>query len=265
MYGIIYIYIHTFGFINSYTRLSVHLSSLNRDLGLLISSVFSSQIFESGFVHCDPHIANVLWRKDPRDGSPQIVLVDHGLYKQLDDDFRLTYARLWKALMLADIPGIKEYCGKLGIHDMYPLLASMLTSRPFDEIKERSDAKTPFSSTTTIDSASDKAMIRSYAQRYLKEIIQLLDQVPRQMLLLFKMNDCLRHINHALGCSPTQNIFISGKYATTAIYKEEQQSQKYELSSRNGFALNRLQNWCSYVLVIARIRFQKMIASWIGI
>ena len=44
-----------------------------------------------------------------------MVLVDHGLYKQIDDDFRLTYARLWKGLMLADIPQIKESCLKLGV------------------------------------------------------------------------------------------------------------------------------------------------------
>lgn len=27
---------------------------------------------------------------------PQLVLLDHGLYKELDDDFRLDYCRLWK-------------------------------------------------------------------------------------------------------------------------------------------------------------------------
>lgn len=25
-----------------------------------------------------------------------MILLDHGLYKQLDDDFRLDYCRLWK-------------------------------------------------------------------------------------------------------------------------------------------------------------------------
>ena len=28
--------------------------------------------------------------------EPQLVLLDHGLYKQLTDDFRLNYCRLWK-------------------------------------------------------------------------------------------------------------------------------------------------------------------------
>ena len=68
-----------------------------------------------GHVHCDPHPANVLLRVNPKTKEPQLVLVDHGLYKQIDDDFRLTYARLWKGLMLADIPQIQESCLKLGV------------------------------------------------------------------------------------------------------------------------------------------------------
>jgi len=51
-------------------------------------------------------------------GKPEIVLVDHGLYKQIDDDFKLTYARLWKALMMADIIQIKQSCKELGIDEM---------------------------------------------------------------------------------------------------------------------------------------------------
>ena len=39
-------------------------------------------------MHCDPHEANVLLREHPtKKGKPQIVLVDHGLYKRLDKDF----------------------------------------------------------------------------------------------------------------------------------------------------------------------------------
>lgn len=69
-----------------------------RKLSSLISSVFQAQIFSNGFVHCDPHPANVLWQKI-KDGNVQLVLLDHGLYKQIDDDFRFNYASLWKALV----------------------------------------------------------------------------------------------------------------------------------------------------------------------
>ena len=90
-----------------------------RDIAKLISSIFYNQVFESGFVHCDPHPANVLVREHPqKQGKPQVVLVDHCLYKELQDDFRLTYAALWKGLLMADLVGIKVSCHELGIKDM---------------------------------------------------------------------------------------------------------------------------------------------------
>mmetsp|Transcript_29932 Transcript_29932/g.45809 ORF Transcript_29932/g.45809 Transcript_29932/m.45809 type:complete len:621 (+) Transcript_29932:100-1962(+) len=222
------------------------------ELATLISSVFQSQIFQSGFVHCDPHPENVYWRMSEK-GKPQLVLFDHGLYKQLDDDFRMTYAQLWKSLLIADIEGIKESCSSLGVEEMYPLLAAMLTSRPFDEVIEREKTKA-FTSKESLDVISDAAMIRGYAQQYLKEIIQMLDKVPRQMLLLFKMNDCLRHIDHSLG-SPANTLIIAGKYATETLYVNSK--------NENGL-LSRVREWISYVLLVARIKGYEMASkSWL--
>jgi aarF domain-containing kinase len=90
-----------------------------REVAKLISSVFNAQIFGNGFVHCDPHEANVLLREHPQKrGKPQVVLVDHGLYKRLDPDFQEAYARLWKGIVMADIPNIQSACSQLGVDKM---------------------------------------------------------------------------------------------------------------------------------------------------
>lgn len=76
-------------------------------------------IAKNGFVHCDPHEANVLLREHPtKKGKPQIVLVDHGLYKKLDEDFQEAYARLWKGIVVADVEEIKDACASLGVTKM---------------------------------------------------------------------------------------------------------------------------------------------------
>lgn len=46
----------------------------------LVAQVFNEMIFVFGDVHCDPHAANMLVRKD-RQGHTQLVLLDHGLYR----------------------------------------------------------------------------------------------------------------------------------------------------------------------------------------
>lgn len=72
---------------------------------------------------CDPHPANVLLREHPeKKGKPQLVLVDHGLYKMLDRDFQEAYARLWRGIVMANIPEIQSSCGKLGVHKMVRLI-----------------------------------------------------------------------------------------------------------------------------------------------
>lgn len=120
-----------------------------------ISEAFAEMIFRHGFVHCDPHAANMLVRVAPfeknglfgkspshrilrphllsflnvhklvascvtrnykhssvqvlklvllglvfpgRRKQPQLVLLDHGLYKELDPKLRLHYAALWKVI-----------------------------------------------------------------------------------------------------------------------------------------------------------------------
>ncbi len=52
-------------------------------------------------VHCDPHAANMLVRLDKK-AKPQLVLLDHGLYKQLSEELRLEYAGLWQALIFGN-------------------------------------------------------------------------------------------------------------------------------------------------------------------
>jgi len=222
-----------------------------RDVAQLISSIFNAQIFQFGFVHCDPHPANVLLREHPtKKGKPEIVLVDHGLYKKIDDDFRITYAELWKSLMIADLNGIKTACEKLGIGDMHPLFAAMLTSRPFDEIIERSKLGS-MEYKVNVNNTGDKAMIQGYAQRYIKEIFSILDKVPRQMLLLLKMNDCLRHVDFALG-SPSNTLVVAGYYASTALFHNSVNTRTID---------NRLKNWIDYWRVRIRINLYMIFAS----
>lgn len=269
------------------------------DVARLVSSVFNSQVFHSGFVHCDPHPGNCLIRRSKTTGKPEMVLVDHGLYKTLDDDFRITYAELWRSLMMADLEGIQSACSRLGVDEMYPLFAAMLTARPYDEIIERSRTgslpSNSVSSNAGVGSQADKAVIRGYAKQFLGDIVSLLGILPPQMLLLLKMNDCLRHIDMALE-SPTNTLVIAGRYASRAVYddrirrmnrvkrrrttttsgEEEEQSDSGDGGDRgNGNASSssspltvtkrsvlRVRYWWDYTRVLVRIRIHD-VGAWI--
>jgi hypothetical protein len=81
-----------------------------------------------------------LVRKAP-DGRDQLVLLDHGLYRVIDDDFRLRYAQLWRALVFADAEGIKEHATAMNAGDLYALFAAMLTQRPWEQVRGRAPAR----------------------------------------------------------------------------------------------------------------------------
>ena len=53
------------------------------------------------------------------------------------------------------------------------------------------------------------AEIRNNAANYLPQISQLLNHVPRQMLLIFKTNDLLRGIEAALGTCASASSFLN--------------------------------------------------------
>ncbi|CAL9008194.1 unnamed protein product [Prunus brigantina] len=171
------------------------------EVARLVSETFAEMMFKHGFVHCDPHAANLLVRPLPCSGKsilgkkkPQLILLDHGLYKELDFETRTNYAKLWKALIFADANAIKENSAKLGAgEDLYALFAGILTMRPWNRVID------PAVDHLVIQgSESDRSELQMYASQYFSQISELLRRLPRVILLMLKTNDCLRSVSNAL-------------------------------------------------------------------
>jgi aarF domain-containing kinase len=103
-----------------------------RDVSTALCHVFDHQIFISGFVHCDPHPANVFIRRN--NNQMQLILLDHGLYTSLPTSFRLQYCALWKAIVTADVEMIRVESERLNAGSLYPLFASILTAAPWKQL-----------------------------------------------------------------------------------------------------------------------------------
>nr|XP_033808653.1 aarF domain-containing protein kinase 1 isoform X7 [Geotrypetes seraphini] len=174
----------------------IDVNEISRGLGRL----YSEMIFMNGFVHCDPHPGNVLVRKDVAAGTAEIILLDHGLYQLLTEEFRIDYCQLWKSLINADMKGVQHYSRQLGAGDLYPLFACMLTARSWNSVN-RGIGKSPVTKAEDVE-------IRTNAAAYLPQISQLLNNVPRQMLLLLKTNDLLRGIETTLHTRANASSFL---------------------------------------------------------
>nr|XP_023889445.1 putative ABC1 protein At2g40090 [Quercus suber]POE64690.1 putative abc1 protein [Quercus suber] len=210
-----------------------------KEVAKLVSQAFAEMMFKHGFVHCDPHAANLLVRPLPSSKrsilgkrKPQLIILDHGLYKELDFQTRANYAALWKALIFADAAAIKENCVKLGAgEDLYALFAGILTMRPWNKVVDPSVDHLVIKSND-----GDRSELQMYASQYFPQISELLRRLPRVILLMLKTNDCLRAVNSSLlQASSLQTFLIIGKVSSEAVIEAKSLQNKSLLCWLNVF------------------------------
>lgn len=177
-----------------------------------LGRLYSHMIFIEGFVHSDPHPGNILVRN--RNSQAEIVLLDHGLYADLSDQFRWDYSKLWLAILDGDREAMKEQCARLGVADYYGLLACMVSGRTWDKImsgvrKTRYDSR-------------EKQEFQQNIPDLLPQISTVLDRVNRQMLLILKTNDLMRGIEYSLRTQFRMSAMIEmSKCCVRSVYGEK--------------------------------------------
>jgi predicted unusual protein kinase regulating ubiquinone biosynthesis (AarF/ABC1/UbiB family) len=75
----------------------------------LVTDAYCEQLFLHGMFHADPHPGNLFVRP-----GPQLVMLDFGLCRKLDDQFRLGYAKLVNAMITANAPEMVQAFRDLG-------------------------------------------------------------------------------------------------------------------------------------------------------
>lgn len=64
--------------------------------------------------------------------------------------------------------------------------------------------------------AAERAETHGYARQYAVEIGDVLRRIPRELLLILKLNDCLRSVDLALG-APVNTMLIQARYTQRAL------------------------------------------------
>lgn len=162
-----------------------------------LAAIFNEMTFISGHLHCDPHLGNVFVRprirEHRRDPNFQIVLLDHGLYRQLPQQLRVDYAHLWLSIIHHDIPAMKYYSQLVANvpPERFSLFASAITGRDYGRVVrgEMAGLKVPRS----IEEVQ-KIRKANVGGDIMLKLVDLMSNMPRVMLLLLKTNDLTRYI-----------------------------------------------------------------------
>ena len=109
---------------------------IDRDeVSAALAHIFNEMIFGDTPLHCDPHGGNIAIRRNTSRRTPNfdIILYDHGLYRDIPKQLRRDYAKLWLAVIDSDEEKMRQYAYRVaGIrNEQFPLFASAITGRDF--------------------------------------------------------------------------------------------------------------------------------------
>jgi predicted unusual protein kinase regulating ubiquinone biosynthesis (AarF/ABC1/UbiB family) len=82
----------------------------------LVIDAYCEQLYLHGMFHADPHPGNLFVQPAARESEgPKLVMLDFGLCRQLDDKFRLGYARLVNAMLSWNVGDMVQAFLDLGV------------------------------------------------------------------------------------------------------------------------------------------------------
>ena len=108
-------------------------NGIDRDeVSAALSRIFNEMIFgKDAPLHCDPHGGNIAVRKNTSRRNPNfdIILYDHGLYRDIPASLRRSYAKLWLAVIDADENKMRKYAYEVaGIDDEQVSMGAVVES-----------------------------------------------------------------------------------------------------------------------------------------
>ncbi|AEO57013.1 hypothetical protein MYCTH_2302690 [Thermothelomyces thermophilus ATCC 42464] len=232
------------------------------EVSATLARIFNEMIFgDNAPLHCDPHGGNIAIRKNParRGHNFDIILYDHGLYRDIPQTLRRSYAKMWLAIIDGDMERMKKYVTEVaGVgEDKFPLFASAITGRDFSVVSS--------SITKPKDASEQKTMSAALQEGLLVDLVQMLGQVPRIILLILKTNDLTRSLDENLHTreGPARQFLILARYCMRTVFYE----QLDEIRQRGSLlwppnALRVLAAWLGYVRVGIKLQVFEL---WIGI
>lgn len=223
-------------------------NGIDRDeVSAAFAHIFNEMIFgDNAPLHCDPHGGNIAIRKNDTRGKPNfdIILYDHGLYRDIPQDLRRNYAKLWLSVIEGNEPKMRKYAREVaGVSDeLFPIFASAITGRDYTVVSEKKIV-------SSRNSEDEKSNVTSaLGDGLLQQLVDLLGKVPRIILLILKTNDlskipCLferkkktnplaaRSLDENLHTrqGPVRTFLILARYATRTVFEEQM-----EIISNNG-------------------------------
>ncbi|XP_072991339.1 uncharacterized protein [Typha latifolia] len=174
-----------------------------------LMEMFAEMIFVHGFLHGDPHPGNIL--VSPKGRGFSLVLLDHGIYRELDEKFRLDYCQLWKALILLDSQKILQLGEQFGVGKYSKYFPVIFTGRT---IESKSILGTQMSG------EEKRRLKRELHSLRMEDISSFMESLPPDFLSILRTDGLLRSIVGKLGAPRHVRLLAYAKYAIFGLEKK---------------------------------------------
>ncbi|KAI3515016.1 hypothetical protein L1887_13765 [Cichorium endivia] len=179
----------------------------SKKVAKVLVEAFAEMIFVHGFVHGDPHPGNILVSSDEKEGFC-LVLLDHGIYKSLDEEFRVNYCQLWKALILLDSHKIHEVGEHFGIGKYSKYLPLIFTGRTIN-------SKTALGNGMSVEERTNlKQEVKSLT---MGNISEFMESLPSEFLTVLRTDALIRSLASKLGAPQRVRLLIYANFALDGL------------------------------------------------
>ncbi|MFS7969638.1 putative ABC-type Cd(2+) transporter [Helianthus anomalus] len=192
-----------------------------RKVAKVLVEAFAEMIFVHGFVHGDPHPGNILVSLDEKQGF-RLVLLDHGIYKTLDEEFRVNYCQLWKALVLLDSHKIQQVAQHFGIGKYAKYLPLIFTGRTIN-------SRSAFGEGMSVEEKTNlKQEVKSLS---MGDVSEFMESLPSEFLTVLRTDALVRSLTSMLGSSQRERLVVYANYALHGLsLKRDSDSGNYFVS-----------------------------------
>ncbi|XP_044468199.1 aarF domain-containing protein kinase 1 isoform X2 [Mangifera indica] len=165
--------------------------------------VFAEMMFVHGFIHGDLHPGNILVSPKGQNDFT-LVLLDHGIYKTLDETFRVEYCQLWKALILLDSKKIYHLGDRFGVGKYSKYFPLIFTGRTIDSKSAVGKGM----------SVQEKRKLKQELESLkMEDISSFMESLPPDFITILRTDGLLRSVIGKLGAPQQIRLLAYAKYA----------------------------------------------------
>ena len=210
-----------------------------REAAEALADTFARTLLCHGFVHGDPHPGNMLVRRqsdadakkkreprrkrpfgffsrrDARASGVQIVLLDHGLYTELDEPARRRMCRLWHAVAMRDPSKVRETSEEMGVPPSLRWVLPQLMARqqshvaPVGTAKERAGSVPDPRSAEGAAARVDGLIRGGRPPMTMDQVSEFGRSLPREMMVVMRSNALIRNITRRLAADIAETDALS--------------------------------------------------------